>query len=109
MIYVYAGYYELYVSSKPMAEPYMYQGEFETVYDAELFLDKNFDTDNDTVYYERPLIEDSRIYWFYAPLKDDDDKDVIENYTFDLNENGEIVYEVDEETLTRCGFGENGV
>ena len=32
--YVYAGYYELYISSEPMPAPYMYQAEFETINEA---------------------------------------------------------------------------
>ena len=90
-IYAYAGYYELFISSKPMAMPLTFQGKFETVQEAEEFLDKNFDTEYDTVYYERSLIKDSRIYGLYLPVLDDDDVSVIENYTFDLDENGEIV------------------
>ena len=86
-IYVYAGYYELFVSSKPMAAPYMYQAEFNTVSEAEKWLDENFDTENDTVFYERPLYDESRLAEYLL------DEEEAEYYKFDIGENGEMIYE----------------
>lgn len=86
-IYVYAGYYELFVSSKPMAAPYMYQAEFDTVSEAEEWLDENFDTENDTVFYERPIYDESRIAECLL------DEEEAEYYKFDIGENGEMIYE----------------
>lgn len=93
-IYVYAGYYELFVSSKPMAAPFMYQADFDTVSEAEEWLDENFDTVNHTVFYERPLYDESRLA---GCILDDYsfDEESAENYKFDLNENGEMIYEIE--------------
>ena len=84
-IYVYAGYYELYVSPKQIAKPFLLQGVFESVEDAEIFLDANFDTENDTVYYERSIFSDSRISFL------DDIEDEAEKYKFDVDDNGNII------------------
>jgi hypothetical protein len=75
-----------------MAAPYMYQAEFGTVSEAEEWLDENFDTVNDTVFYERPLYDESRLAGYILddyPLHEESAK----NYKFDLNENGEMIYE----------------
>ena len=42
-IYLYAGYYELFITDKEMDAPYMYQGEFESVDEAFEFAWDNFD------------------------------------------------------------------
>lgn len=84
-IYVYAGYYEMYVSQKQIAKPFLLQGVFESVEDAEIFLDANFDTENDTVYYERSIFSDSRISFL------DDVEDDAEKYKFDVDDNGNII------------------
>lgn len=88
-IYVYAGYYKLklFVSSKPLAAPLTYQAEFDTVSEAEKWLDENFDTEDDTVYYERSIYDESRLADY--PL----DEENAEFYKFDVGENGEIIYE----------------
>lgn len=85
-IYVYAGYYELFVSSKPLAAPFMYQAEFDTVSEAEEWLDENFDTKNDTVYYERPIYDESRLAGY--PYDEAD----AERYKFDIDEDGTMCY-----------------
>lgn len=84
-IYVYAGYYELYVSPKQIAKPFLLQGVLESVEDAEIFLDANFDTENDTVYYERSIFSESRISFL------DDVEDEAEKYKFDVDDNGNII------------------
>ena len=84
-IYVYAGYYELYVSPKQLAKPFLLQGVLESVEDAEIFLDANFDTENDTVYYERSIFSESRISFL------DDVEDEAEKYKFDVDDNGNII------------------
>lgn len=84
-IYVYAGYYELYVSPKQIAKPFLLQGVLESVEDAETFLDANFDTENDTVYYERSIFSESRISFL------DDIEDEGEKYKFDVDDNGNII------------------
>ena len=86
-IYVYAGYYELFVSSKRLAPPFMYQAEFSTVSEAEKWLDENFDTENDTVFYERSIYDESRLADY--PLDEENAKP----YKFDVGENGEMIYE----------------
>jgi hypothetical protein len=85
-IYVYAGYHELFVSSKPMAAPFMYQAEFDTVSEAEEWLDENFDTVNDTVYYERSIYDESRLADY--PYEDFE----AEYYKFDIDEEGTMCY-----------------
>lgn len=85
-IYVYAGYYELFVSSKPMAAPFMYQAEFGTVSEAEKWLDENFDTENDTVYYERSIYDESRLADY--PYEDFE----AEYYKFDIDAEGTMCY-----------------
>ena len=84
-IYVYAGYYVLYVSPKQLAKPFLLQGVLESVEDAEIFLDANFDTENDTVYYERSIFSESRISFL------DDVEDEAEKYKFDVDDNGNII------------------
>lgn len=42
--YVYAGYYELFISSEPMPEPYMYQAEFDNLDEAINFAEEWDDT-----------------------------------------------------------------
>ena len=86
-IYVYAGYYELFITSKRLAPPFMYQAEFDTVSEAEKWVDENFDTENDTIYYERSIYDESRI----AECLFDEEK--AEFYKFDIVKNGEMIYE----------------
>lgn len=85
-IYVYAGYYELFISSKHLAPPFTYQAEFDTVSEAEEWLDENFDTENDTVFYERSIYTESRLADY--PL----DNESAEAYKFNVGENGEMIY-----------------
>lgn len=42
--YVYAGYYELYISSKEMPAPYMYQADFDNIEEAIKFAEEWEDT-----------------------------------------------------------------
>lgn len=85
MYKVYAGYYELFVSTSTLSSPFMWQGEFDTIEEAEAFLDENFDTENDTVYYERSIYGQSRLAenWF--------DEEETETLRFDVTHNGDVL------------------
>lgn len=59
-IYIYAYNDELYISSKHLAKPLKFQGEFDTVEDAENFIEQNF---YDCEYYvEKSIFEESYLY-----------------------------------------------
>ena len=72
MFKVYAGYYELFVSTSTINSPFMWQGEFDTIEEAYAFLDENFDTENDTVFYERPIFAQSRSYAAFLTEEEQD-------------------------------------
>lgn len=85
MFKVHAGYYELFVSTSTLSSPFMWQGEFDTIEKAEAFLDENFDTENDPVYYERPIFTQSRAY---AEFLTDEEQ---EKLLFDVTADGLIL------------------
>ena len=85
MFKVYAGYYELFVSTSTLSSPFMWQGEFDTIEKAEAFLYENFDTENDPVYYERPIFTQSRAY---AEFLTDEEQ---EKLLFDVTADGLIL------------------
>ena len=85
MFKVYAGYYELFISTSTLNRPFMWQGEFNTIEEAEAFLDENFDTENDSVFYERSIYGQSRL----AECALDDEE--AEIYRFDVTSNGDVL------------------
>ena len=85
MFKVYAGYYELFVSTSTLSSPFMWKGEFDTIEEAEAFLDENFDTENDTVFYERSIYGQSRLA--ECALDEED----AERYRFDVTSDGDIL------------------
>lgn len=85
MFKVYAGYYELFISSTTLSGPYMFQAEFSTITECEKFLDENFDTENDPVYYERPIFTQSRAY---AEFLTDEEQ---EKLLFDVTADGLVL------------------
>ena len=84
MFKVYAGYYELFVSTSTLSSPFMWQGEFDTIEEAEAFLDENFDTENDPVFYERPIFTKSRAYELLTEEEQ-------EEFLFDVTANGDVL------------------
>ena len=85
MFKVYAGYYELFISTSALSSPYMFQGEFGTIEEAEAFLDENFDTESDPIFYERKIFPQSRTY--AAFLTEEEQEDML----FDVMPNGLIL------------------
>lgn len=90
MFKVYAGYYELFVSTSTLSSPFMWQGEFDTIEEAEDFLDENFDTENDSVYYERPIFTKSRAYAEFLTEEEQED------FLFDVTADGLILQATNE-------------
>jgi hypothetical protein len=85
MFKVYAGYYELFISTSTLNRPFMWQGEFNTIEEAEAFLDENFDTENNSVFYERSIYGQSRL----AECALDDEE--AEIYRFDVTSDGDVL------------------
>ena len=90
MFKVYAGYYELFISTSTLNRPFMWQGEFDTIEEAEAFLDENFDTENDHVYYERPIFTQSRAYAEFLTIEEQ------EELLFDVTSDGLILQATNE-------------
>lgn len=72
-IKVYAGYYELFISDKDMSYKYILIGEFDTVPEAESYVDET----DDWFWIDRDLLDESSYCW------DGDDYD---EHTFDYEE-----------------------
>lgn len=72
-IYVYAGYYELYVTDKVMPDCFVLQGEFDSVVEAEAFAEEI----GDWLWLDRDLISESSYSW------ENEDYDI---HTFDFAE-----------------------
>lgn len=70
-IYVYAGYYELYITDKKMPGGFMYQAEFDSVAEAEAYVDES----DDWLWLDRDLINESGYSW---------DGEDYEYHTFDF-------------------------
>lgn len=85
MFKVYAGYYELFVSTSTLSSPFMWQGEFDTIEEAEAFLDENFDTENDPVFYEGSIYGQSRLAEYAF------DEEEAERLRFDVTPNGDVL------------------
>ena len=89
-IFVYAGYYELFISASTLNRPFMWQGEFDTIEEAEAFLDENFDTENCSVFYERSIYGQSRL----AECAFDEEE--AELYRFDITPDGLVLQATNE-------------
>lgn len=85
-IYVYAGYYELYISSKQLAKPLMYQADFNTVEEAENFIEQNFY--DDPYYVEQPIFEQSNLYRSISSAANYES--IVKRYTFTTDDKGNI-------------------
>lgn len=85
-IHVYAGYYEIFVTPKELEKPYMHQGTFESVKEAETFIANNFDV-YDNVYYERSIYPQSEYAETLSFLSDAEQ----EKYRFDVTDNGLVL------------------
>lgn len=85
-IYVYAGYYELFVTSKKLNSPFLLQGFFKTVKEAETFIAHNFDVD-DNIYYERSLYSQSEYAETLSFLSDVE----TERYKIDITDDGDVL------------------
>lgn len=72
-IYVYAGYYELYITDKEMPNGFFFQEEFDSVADAEAYVEER----GDWLWLDRDLIEESGYSW---------DNEDYETHTFDFEE-----------------------
>lgn len=72
-IKVYAGYYELYITDKDMSDQFVLVAEFDTVPDAENYVDET----QDWLWIDRELLDESSYSW------DGDDYD---EHTFDYEE-----------------------
>ena len=72
-IYVYAGYYELYITDKEMPNQFFFQGEFDSVAEAEAYVEER----GDWLWLDRDLIEESGYSW---------ENEDYETHTFDFKE-----------------------
>lgn len=84
-IYVYAGYYELFITGKPLSKPYALWGEFGTIEEAQDFC---IDYD-DHFYIERDLFGES----YFANMLSYEER---EKMTFDITEDGHVLQATNE-------------
>ena len=86
---VYAGYYELFISTSTLSRPFVFMGEFSTVAECESFCEKLDEYAH--ILYERAISCESW-FWYILP---EDDENAHEKCVFDVTEEGLVLQGTD--------------